>query len=150
MSTVDISPDAAIHAVEVAAIILTVFNAVAAAIVILLVCVDNYHQRKSWWRLSWERRTPFYLAISILISHVVFAIRETLEMTSVTSNTVGDGVPQICIAANESQLVGYVLLTIELKIAIWFPLLALTMRACLTAGAIVLRVCLIMYWLTKV
>ena len=103
MSTVGISPDAAVHTVEVAAIILTVFNAVTAAIVLLLVCVDNYHQRKSWWRLSWERRTPFYLAISILISHIVFAIRETLEMTPVTSNDVGDGVPQICIAANESS-----------------------------------------------
>lgn len=101
MSTADISPDAAVHAVEVAAIILTVFNAIAAAIVLLLVCIDNYHQQKSWWRLSWEKRTPFYLAISILISHVVFAIREILEMTPITPDTVGDGVPQICIAVNE-------------------------------------------------
>ena len=109
MSTVDISPDAAVHAVEVAAIILTVVNAVAASIVLLLVCVDNHRQQKSWWRLSWERRTPFYLATSIVISHIVFATREILEMTPTTSNTVGDGVPQICIAANESSWWGMLL-----------------------------------------
>ena len=106
MSTVDISPDAAVHAVEVAVMILTMFNAVAAGIVLLLVFVDNYRQQKSWWRLSWEHRTPFYLAISILISHVVFAIREILEMTPADSNTVVDGlqlVPQKCIVANKSS-----------------------------------------------
>ena len=109
MSTVDISPDAAVQALEVAAIILTVFNAVAGAIVLLLVCIDNYRQQKSWWRLSWERRTPFYLSISILTSNIVFVIREIREMTPITSNTVGDGVPQLCIAANQSSWWGMLL-----------------------------------------
>ena len=79
MSTVDISPDTALRAVEVAAITLTLFNAVAAAIVLLLVYIDNYRQRKSWLKISWERRTPLYIAICILISHVIFTIREFLK-----------------------------------------------------------------------
>jgi hypothetical protein len=106
MSTVDISYDTALRAVEVAAITLTLFNAVAAGTVIFLVIHDNYRQRKSWLKISWERRTPLYTAICILISHVMFTIREFIEIGSVNSQQSGDSVEivsEACVAANESS-----------------------------------------------
>lgn len=102
----DISQDTAVHAVEVAAITLTVFNAVAAGIVVLFVLLDNHRQQKSWLKISCERRTPLYLAISLLISHIVFTTREFLETGSVNPQTSGDSletIPEACVAANESS-----------------------------------------------
>jgi hypothetical protein len=99
-----ISYDAAVHAVEIAAISLTVFNGVAAGLVILLSLVDNYRHTRSWSRISIERRAPLYLAVCILVSHVVFAVREFLEL--------GSGIPvsgeagtssQLCTATSESS-----------------------------------------------
>ena len=77
-----VSYDAAIHAVEIAAITLTTFNGFAAGLVLLLVLLDNYRQRKSWLRISFERRVPFYLSVAILGSHVVFAVREFSQLGS--------------------------------------------------------------------
>ena len=107
MSAVDISRDDAAHALEVASVGITLLNALSAAIVVLLVLVDNFRlHRKSWWKLSWERRVPFYLGLSVLLSHIVFATREFIEFGSVnsTANSGTDG----CIAANESSWWGMV------------------------------------------
>ena len=112
MSTVDLSRDAAVQGVEVAAIGLTLFNAVAAGLVVLLVLVDTYRQRKSWLRISWERRTPLFLGISIIFSHIVFSTREILEYDSVisqsTENAIGETL-QRCVTANESSWWGLIL-----------------------------------------
>jgi hypothetical protein len=99
-----ISYDAAVHAVEIAAISLTIFNGFAAGLVIILTLVDNYRHQKSWSRISIERRAPLYLAVCILFSHVVFAVREFLQL--------GSGIPvsgeagtssQLCTATSESS-----------------------------------------------
>ena len=102
MSAVDISGDDAVRALEVASVGISLLNAFSATIVVLLVLVDNFRlHRKSWWKLSWERRVPFYLGLSVLLSHIVFATREFIESGSVnsTANSGTDG----CIAANESS-----------------------------------------------
>lgn len=99
-----VSYDAAIHAVEIAAITLTTFNGFAAGLVLLLVLLDNFRQRKSWLRISYERRVPFSLSIAILSSHVVFAVREFSQLGSGIP-TIGDvksGSPS-CAALNESS-----------------------------------------------
>lgn len=99
----NVSYNAAEHAVEVAAITVTTFNSFAAVLVLLLVLVDNYRHRKSWWRISRERRVPFYLSIAILCGHIVFAVREFSQL--------GSGIPLLgdaksnspdCTALNES------------------------------------------------
>ena len=99
-----ISYDAAVHAVEIAAISLTVFNGFAAGFVTILALVDNYRHQRSWSRISIERRAPLCLAICILFSHVVFAAREFQHL--------GSGIPvsdeagtssQSCIATSESS-----------------------------------------------
>jgi len=82
------------HAVEIAAITLTTFNFVAAALVLLLVIGDNYRNRKSWWRISYERRVPFYLSLTILCNHVVFAVREFSQL--------GSGIPSLGAAKRDS------------------------------------------------
>lgn len=145
----DISPDAALRAVEVSAVVLTVFNAIAGGIVLLLVLLDNHRQRKSWLKLSWERRTPFYLAISVVISHAIFIMREALEMGSVASLATGrmlEVVPPECTVENEISWWGISnKQLIDLTVAIWFPIVVMAMRACLEAGAILLKVCLDIY-----
>lgn len=94
---------AAEHAVEIAAITLTTFNSFAAVLVLLLVLVDNYRHQKSWWRISYDRRVPFYLSIAILCSHVVFAVREFSQLGSGIPN-LGDATRNSpnCTALNES------------------------------------------------
>jgi hypothetical protein len=112
MSTVDVSRETAVRGIEVAAIGLTLFNAVAAGLVVLLVLLDTHRQRKSWLRISWERRTPLFLGISIIISHVVFSAREFLEYSSVNSQSTEDAIGaalQRCVAANESTWWGVIL-----------------------------------------
>jgi hypothetical protein len=91
--------------VEVAAIIITLINGLAAATVGILALFDNYRLTKSW-EISWERRAPIYLGLSILLSHVVFAAREFLEYGSV--NTSGTSDTSGCIAANESSWWGMI------------------------------------------
>jgi hypothetical protein len=82
-------------------------NALSAAIVVLLVLVDNFRlHRKSWWKLSWEHRVPFYLGLSVLLSHIVFATRESLEFNSV--NPSANSGTDVCTAANESSWWGMV------------------------------------------
>ena len=106
-----VSYDAAIHAVEIAAITLTTFNGVAAGLVLLLVLLDNYRHRKSWLRISHERRVPFYLSIAILSSHIVFAVREFSQL-GMGIPTLGDATSNSpnCTALNESSWWGMELL----------------------------------------
>jgi len=94
----------AIHTVEVSVIALTIFNAFSAGLVCILIVIDNLRYKKSWKKLAHERRTPFYLAIAIFVSSIVFGIREFVLM--------GSGIPftsevpvapsQTCIALNET------------------------------------------------
>ena len=100
MSTVDIPGDDAVHAVEIVSIAITLLNAISAAIVVLLVLLDNVRHRKSWCNISWQCRVPFYLGLSIVCSHIVFATREFLEFDSVNSTT--EGIQLVCVA-NESS-----------------------------------------------
>ena len=99
----NVSYDAAIHAVEISAITLTTFNGFAAALVLLLVVLDNFRYRKSWLKISYERRVPFYLSIAILSSQIVFAVREFSQLGSGIP-TLGDakGNSTNCAALNES------------------------------------------------
>jgi|SRR5277367_3214750 hypothetical protein len=101
MSTLDISGHDAVRAVEIASIGITLLNALAASTVVLLVSIDNFRDRKSWWNLSWERRVPLYLGLSVLISHIVFVTREFLEFDLVNSGQ--SSATDVCIAANESS-----------------------------------------------
>jgi hypothetical protein len=109
MPTVEISYDTAIDAVEIAAITLTVFNSLAAGLVILFVILDNCHQQQSWFRIPWEGRMPISLAISVLVSNLIFIARESLELGSLDSAATGDNgtkESQKCIAANEASWLG--------------------------------------------
>lgn len=136
-----ISYDAAVHAVEIAAISLTTFNGFAAGLVVILALVDNYRHQKSWSKISIETRAPLYLAVCILFSHIVFAVRESRQL--------GSGIPipgdagsfsQFCIATNESSWWGRLCSLQKLITAIWVPIVALTLRVFLMAAAILLRV----------
>jgi len=147
MSTVDIPGDDAVHALEIASIGMTLVNALSAAMVVLLVSLDNYRHRKSWWNLSWERRVPFYLGLSVFLSHIVFTTREFLEFDSVNSDA--NSGTDACIAANESSWWGMVSSPPEITIAIWFPLVALSIRVLLMGTSIILKViCLLFRFLT--
>jgi hypothetical protein len=102
----DGSVASAIHAVEVAAITLTIFNVFAAGLALAIVLLDNHRQWGSWWRLSWEKRMPFYLAIAVIFSHIVFITREFVEMGSFvprSTETSTTPISQTCIALNESS-----------------------------------------------
>jgi hypothetical protein len=103
MSMLDGSFSSAIHAVEIAATTLTLFNIFAAGLVLALVLLDNHRQWKSWWRLSWERRMPCYLAISVILSNTVFAVREFLEMGSFVPGRATIPTSPSCVALNESN-----------------------------------------------
>jgi hypothetical protein len=114
MSSVVISYEAAVHAVEIAAITLTIFNALTAGLTLFFTLRDNYHQQRSWWRLSWDRRLPVYLACSILVSNVVFVAREFLEMGAILPSTSGNSqavTSQNCVAMNEISWWGIFLIS---------------------------------------
>jgi hypothetical protein len=98
MSAVVISYDDAVHAIEIAAVSLTLFNAFAAGLVVALAVRDNIVQEKTW-ALIWERRLPVYLAVSILLSHAVFSAREFFEFGAIVSSesVTSPG----CVAVNE-------------------------------------------------
>jgi hypothetical protein len=100
-----LSYDGAIHALEIAAITLTVLNGVAAGLVLILALLDNYNIRKSWTNISYERRLPIYLASAILLGQVEFTVREILQMGSVIPLVSNDAGPpsQTCIAVNEAS-----------------------------------------------
>lgn len=84
MSGVALSWDEAVLAVEVALITLISANTIAAASVLILVCKDNrWEGRKN---LSRELRLPFYLAIVIVISQILFILGEVIQLGSVSSN----------------------------------------------------------------
>ena len=137
-----ISYEAAIRAVEIAAITLTTFNGVSAALVLLLVLLDNYRHRKSWLRISYDRRVPFYLSIAILGSYIVFAVREFSQLGSGIP-TPGDAKSPSpsCVALNESSWWGRELWPpFILPLAIWLPQVALAVRAVMMAGPIIFRV----------
>jgi len=93
----------AIDVVEVSAITLTICNGFAAALVLILTIVDNFQHQKSWCKMGYERRTPFYLAITILLSTVAFAAREFIEMGSgIPFTSTDSSVPSIaCIALHQ-------------------------------------------------
>lgn len=101
MSTGGISFAAAVHAVEVATITLTISSGVAAVAVLCLVLLDNYRQRNTWTKLSWRRRTPVYLAVSVFLSQAALAVREFLEMGSIVSDASNKGASGECIIANQ-------------------------------------------------
>lgn len=79
--------DSAMHAVEVSVITLTLLNGVAAGLVLVLALVENYRQRRGFLNIAHERCTPLYLAVAILFSTAVFAVREFME--------AGSGIPFI-------------------------------------------------------
>jgi hypothetical protein len=95
MSKVSADGDPAEHVVEVAVLTLTVCNGAAAGLVFLLSLVDNYRLRRSWLKVSNERRLPIYLSLSILLSSLVFVLREDLNM--------GSGIPFISTQLNEAS-----------------------------------------------
>jgi len=139
MATVDIPGDDAVHAIEIASIGITLINALSSAVLVLLVLFDNVRHQKSWWNISWERRVPFYLGLSVLFSHVVFATREFLEFNSV--NATDGNATNGCVATNESSWWGIILsLLPEITLAIWFPLIATSIRVLLMATSIILKV----------
>ena len=80
-----LSVDEAVHALEVAVITLTSFNAIAAAIVLVLVCLDNRAQRTRNRGLARELRLPCLLAGAVLLSQILFLIRESIEFGAVNS-----------------------------------------------------------------
>ena len=137
-----ISYEAAIRAVEIAAITLTTFNGVSAGLVLLMVLLDNYRHRKSWLRISYDRRVPFYLSIAILGSYIVFAVREFSQLGSGIPTPGGaKGPSPNCAALNESSWWGMELWhRFILPLAIWLPQVALAVRAVLMAGPIIFRV----------
>ena len=134
----DISGDDAVQAIEIASVGLTLINGLSSALVVSLVLFDNRRHRQSWWNISWERRVPFYLGLSVLLSHIVFATRELLEFNSVnaTSGSAING----CIAANESSWWGIFFSLPKLILAIWLPLVAVSIRVLLMATSILLKV----------
>jgi len=138
MAVVDISGDDAVHALEITSIGLTMINALSSASVVLLVLFDNIRHRQSWWKLSWERRVPFYLGLSVLLSHIIFATREFLEFNSV--NATAESTTNGCIAANEGSWWGVFLSFPKITLAIWFPLVAVSIRILLMATSILLKV----------
>jgi hypothetical protein len=100
------SAASAIHAVEIAATTLTLFNVFAAGLTAAILLLDNHRQWASWWKLSWERRMPFYLAVSVILSHTVFATREFVEMGSFIPGSTGTSATYVtptCVALNESS-----------------------------------------------
>ena len=129
MSSFDISYQAAVHTLEIAVLTLTGFNTFAAALVFVFVLFDNHHYGKSWLRISTERRTPLFGSIAIVISQVVFLAREVMEMGSVVLSTSDQNTIPGCPAAL-GQLSWW---------GIWFPLIAIGLRVCLMAGAILLK-----------
>ena len=143
MSTVNIPYDRAVRAIEVAAITLTSFNAVAAGLVVALVLMDNFRQSKSWLNIYWERRIPLYLGLCILFAQIVFITREFVEMgltDSLSSKDSVAGASQNCIAMNQISWWGISASRQTLTVVIWLPLLALAMRVYLMAGAIIFKV----------
>jgi heme/copper-type cytochrome/quinol oxidase subunit 1 len=93
----------AIHTVQYSVIALTIFSAFAAGLVFILVLVDNIRHDKKWWRMPYERRTPFYLAITIILSSVPLVIREfTMTGTEVPFDTNPNLPTSACIALNEA------------------------------------------------
>jgi hypothetical protein len=96
MSMVVLSLDEAVLALDVAVITLTSFNAIAAVAVLVLICVDNWSHGMKCRSLRRELRLPFYLAIAILLSQVLFIIREAIEFGAVNNKNV-----QSCTVMNE-------------------------------------------------
>jgi hypothetical protein len=93
-----LSVDEAVHALEVAVITLTSFNAIAAAIVLVLVFLDNKSQRTKGRSLARELRLPCYLAVAIVISQILYLVREAMEFGAVNSKKAPS-----CRAINESS-----------------------------------------------
>lgn len=98
MSVVVLSVDEAVHALEVAAITLTSFNAIAAAIILVLVCLDNRSQRAKGRSLARELRLPCYLAVAIVISQILYLAREAMEFDAVNNKEAPS-----CRAMNEGS-----------------------------------------------
>jgi hypothetical protein len=110
-----ISYDSLVHAVDLAAISLTAFNCIAACIVIVIVVIDSRRLQRSWLSLPLERRAPIYLAIAILLSHVIFITRESLEVGSFDNSEISDPgnpplVSQQCTVLNQMSWWGTLLI----------------------------------------
>jgi len=88
MSVVVLSLDDAVHALEAALITLTGLNAIAAAGVLVLIWLDNRSHRTKSTTLSRKLRLPFYLAMTILLSQIVFIIREALELGVINNEKI--------------------------------------------------------------
>src|SRR5579871_310932 len=120
-----ISYSAALNGLEISAITLTIFNGVAAGLVVTVALFDNYQQRKTLLSISWERRTPLYLGITILLAQIVFAARELLEIGSLVPTTADHAQAVIsgeCLAANQASWWGMLhRIGNELNLAIWVP-----------------------------
>src|SRR5271168_109870 len=129
MSSIDISYQSAVHAIEIAVLTLTSFNTFAAGLVLVFVVLDNHRYGKRWLGISRERRAPFFSSIAIVLSQVVFLTREGMEMGSVDLSTTELNSISRCSALNQLSWYG-----------VWFPLIVLGLRVCLMAGAILLRV----------
>ena len=86
MSVVVLTLDDAVHALEAAVITLTGLNAIAAASVLVLIWLDNRSHTTKGTTLSRKLRLPFYLAMAILLSQIIFIIREALEFGAVNNN----------------------------------------------------------------
>lgn len=85
---------------------LTSFNLFSAGLVVLLVFLDS---RKSGWRgftVPSERRTPVYLAVSILAANVIFCIREVGEINALASDGATDALAFDCTVYNELSWLG--------------------------------------------
>jgi len=143
MPTLSISYEAALRGIEIAAITLAVFDTIAAGLVILFILLDSNRQRRVWLEIPWERRAPIYLAISVLVSHVVFMTRECLEIGALDPLAFGDAsgdLSQNCIVINQLSWWGISAFSRNSSLAIWLPILACTVQGFSMAGSIIMKV----------
>jgi hypothetical protein len=77
----ELSYDGILQAIDLAAITLTAFNCIAACTVLIFIFLDCRRLHRTGLSFPVERRTPSYLAIAIIVSHIVFITRESLEVS---------------------------------------------------------------------
>jgi len=85
---------------------LTSFNLLSAAFVVLLVFLDSRQSGRGSLNVPTERRTPFYLAISIFAANVIFCIREVGEINTLSSDKATDTLAFDCTVYNELSWLG--------------------------------------------
>jgi hypothetical protein len=123
----------------VGTITLTSFNILSAGVVCCLIFLDNRHTGKKVWQIKPERRMPLYLATTVLISNIIFCVREVIEIPQDSGVQVNVSPGSECVALNQASWWG-IPLPDNSNLGIWIPLVTATVRISSTAGSVFFRV----------